>query len=633
MAVSTLTCITQSSPQANLTPLLLYLFVLRLHRCAGVCHYSTHGGCRIRLSEPLLKFRPVRDLKDVLLHEMIHAYLMLQGVRDDEPSGHGTHFKTKMTNINTATFADHQRPPGGYRITVYHTMHDEVNNYRTHAWECSKCGSTIKRSMNRPPQEADCRGYSKKAAAEASAAGKPGSYCEDRRCGYHSHLRHCGGKYIKIAEPDKLQPAGNSKRSQAGSSKAGAEAGPSNSKRPKPTPAAAVAGMPLIDSFFKQPHGKDRQQEQQQKPQGGLLQQSKEQQQKDKQQQQQPGRLPAHQQQPEQDQQQQRAQQAQYPEQQQQQGQHQPAAQQFHKLKKRLPPLSGQGLRKGSDQPKPDGHGTHRSPEHQHQQHNDQQQEPHNQYWQGLGSGRVLGGPDENDSSSVLTPLQPHWQWPQQQEGQQQSLLWQPQKATKPSLLERLGLLSGQMTQQRQQLQQPSQHQPSTGLSSSQRRILVWPEQNQQQPQRQQQQQEAMVGVKQQPSLSPLQHYQQQQPETTCKLLQRLGLSQPQQWQQQQLPPHQQQHMTAPAVTQGVELSWQKQHRQRWLLWKQQQQQEIQQQRQPLAQVQHPRIAPSQGKQPQWRQQQEGGVHQIGHQEHEHPVDHHQQQQQQVGNF
>lgn len=31
-----------------------------------------------------------------------------------------------------------QRPPGGYNITVYHTMHDEVNNYRTHVWSCTR---------------------------------------------------------------------------------------------------------------------------------------------------------------------------------------------------------------------------------------------------------------------------------------------------------------------------------------------------------------------------------------------------------------------------------------------------------------------------------------------------------------
>lgn len=34
----------------------------------------------IKLSEPILKFRPTKDLKEVLLHEMIHAYLFLNKV-------------------------------------------------------------------------------------------------------------------------------------------------------------------------------------------------------------------------------------------------------------------------------------------------------------------------------------------------------------------------------------------------------------------------------------------------------------------------------------------------------------------------------------------------------------------------
>ncbi len=49
-----------------------------------------------------------------------------------------------------------QRPPGGYNITTTHSMHAEVDHYRVHWWECGSCGHTIKRSMNRPPQEADC---------------------------------------------------------------------------------------------------------------------------------------------------------------------------------------------------------------------------------------------------------------------------------------------------------------------------------------------------------------------------------------------------------------------------------------------------------------------------------------------
>lgn len=35
----------------------------------------------------LVQFRPVRDLKDTLLHEMIHAALFLGNVRDDGDHG------------------------------------------------------------------------------------------------------------------------------------------------------------------------------------------------------------------------------------------------------------------------------------------------------------------------------------------------------------------------------------------------------------------------------------------------------------------------------------------------------------------------------------------------------------------
>lgn len=42
--------------------------------CAGVCKYFRGGFCEVRLSEPLLKFRPRDDFLNTLLHEMIHAY-------------------------------------------------------------------------------------------------------------------------------------------------------------------------------------------------------------------------------------------------------------------------------------------------------------------------------------------------------------------------------------------------------------------------------------------------------------------------------------------------------------------------------------------------------------------------------
>ena len=49
-----------------------YVLLLLLCRCAGVCSYEGHGGlCSIRLSEPLLKFRPRKDLIETLLVCMV----------------------------------------------------------------------------------------------------------------------------------------------------------------------------------------------------------------------------------------------------------------------------------------------------------------------------------------------------------------------------------------------------------------------------------------------------------------------------------------------------------------------------------------------------------------------------------
>ncbi|CAD7696750.1 unnamed protein product [Ostreobium quekettii] len=160
-----------------------------LRRCAGQCSYHTHGGCRVVLSEPLLKYRPTKDLKETLLHEMIHSYIFLQRIKDD--GGHGTKFRELMNFINTATFPDSQRPPSGYNVTVYHGFHGEVAQYRTHWWECEKCGNTVKRATNRPPQEADCR--------RRKIVDKQ---CQDPYCAYHMHIKYCGGQYKKTKEPE-----------------------------------------------------------------------------------------------------------------------------------------------------------------------------------------------------------------------------------------------------------------------------------------------------------------------------------------------------------------------------------------------------------------------------------------------
>lgn len=51
----------------------------------------------------LLQFRPVRDLKDTLLHEMIHAALFLGNVRDD--GDHGSKVGRENSCVRVAAYA------------------------------------------------------------------------------------------------------------------------------------------------------------------------------------------------------------------------------------------------------------------------------------------------------------------------------------------------------------------------------------------------------------------------------------------------------------------------------------------------------------------------------------------------
>jgi hypothetical protein len=158
----------------------------RMTSCAGTCSLVLDKAtkrpkhpreCIVRLSEPLLKFRPRSDTINTLLHEMIHAYLFVAGgkhVRGDDPTGHGLGFQRMAFAIN-----EH----GGYEITSTHTFHAEVENYQTHVWQCTgSCKDlppyfgVVKRAMNRPPGPSDSW--------------------------YQDHQKKCvGGAWIKIAEP------------------------------------------------------------------------------------------------------------------------------------------------------------------------------------------------------------------------------------------------------------------------------------------------------------------------------------------------------------------------------------------------------------------------------------------------
>ncbi|XP_032743279.1 sprT-like domain-containing protein Spartan [Rattus rattus] len=156
---------------------------VRMTLCAGICTYEGRGGmCSIRLSEPLLKLRPRKDLVETLLHEMIHAYLFVTN-NDKDREGHGPEFCKHMHRINQLT---------GANITVYHTFHDEVDEYRRHWWRC-----------NGPCQHKQpYYGYVKRATNRAPSA---------HDYWWAEHQKTCGGTYIKIKEPENYAKKGRGK--------------------------------------------------------------------------------------------------------------------------------------------------------------------------------------------------------------------------------------------------------------------------------------------------------------------------------------------------------------------------------------------------------------------------------------
>ncbi|XP_072992175.1 uncharacterized protein [Typha latifolia] len=170
---------------------------------ASSCDYFPGGGCEILLSKPLLEFQPIADLKNVLLHEMIHAYMCINYENKDH-SDHGTSFQAMMNSINSSTAVDYQKPVGGYSITILHELRNIYDSYR-----CSTCGDLIKSTMNREPSVLDC----------TENVG-PDGFCDNLSCHWHRklleykevrkgggnllisvHKKLCTGNYIKVDEP------------------------------------------------------------------------------------------------------------------------------------------------------------------------------------------------------------------------------------------------------------------------------------------------------------------------------------------------------------------------------------------------------------------------------------------------
>jgi len=86
----------------------------------------------IRLSVPLLQHLPEGELLSTLAHEMIHQWQF--DVRKRRPD-HGEDFLEKMEAMNR----------DGLKITVHHTLDEQVSAFMTYAWRCLECGQDYQR--------------------------------------------------------------------------------------------------------------------------------------------------------------------------------------------------------------------------------------------------------------------------------------------------------------------------------------------------------------------------------------------------------------------------------------------------------------------------------------------------------
>lgn len=110
----------------------------------------------IRLSEPLMRRLAERtpyagqELLNTLAHEMIHQWQF--DILKRKPN-HGPDFVRKMTEMNRS---------GLVAITIYHSLHKEVQALAQFAWRCTDCGRIYRRQRKtiQPRQHlcGTCRG-------------------------------------------------------------------------------------------------------------------------------------------------------------------------------------------------------------------------------------------------------------------------------------------------------------------------------------------------------------------------------------------------------------------------------------------------------------------------------------------
>ncbi|XBI48758.1 actin cytoskeleton-regulatory complex protein PAN1-like isoform X2 [Triticum dicoccoides] len=172
----------------------------------GYC--SLGGLSKITLYKPMPRYRTNADLKNALLHLMIHGIVFVK--RGLTSLGHGPAFRDWMDAINTSSVEDYARPTGGYCITTTHDFSQEKScNMQGFLWKCDECGNTLVRAKGLGPPSDSC--------CIENVSEHP--TCRNKLCHWHNHKKACRGKYVvtkpAVTPGQKMAPKGTTKMSKS----------------------------------------------------------------------------------------------------------------------------------------------------------------------------------------------------------------------------------------------------------------------------------------------------------------------------------------------------------------------------------------------------------------------------------
>ncbi|XP_055639584.1 uncharacterized protein LOC129777368 [Toxorhynchites rutilus septentrionalis] len=143
-------------------------------QCTNRNFNDAEGTYTIALNEVLLTLRPRIEVISILLHEMIHAYLKLEGVKESG-NGHGANFRRIMLFLNRLLQTN---------ISFSHRLTNMNTLCRTQWYRCTGI----------------CHNYKPFHGIVRSDEGEPGMQNE----WWKAHSENCGGTFFKIYEMSKM---------------------------------------------------------------------------------------------------------------------------------------------------------------------------------------------------------------------------------------------------------------------------------------------------------------------------------------------------------------------------------------------------------------------------------------------